>query len=239
MNNISIPKTVEAQMVHFSNLLRSIDLIGENSATMLYRNNIRNNIHEVLNKTFPLLSNELNNERKNEIVNNFFLKHCAKEAEFHKIATELVCFLQNNNFLDAALKCLMEYEWIIYNIEIAETIGMTDTKKQYYHTEMLGTEVRLNPTLKFIKLPFPLQNGYPSTGQYEHDGCFIYGLFKNSKNEVLRKKILSFDLSVLNLIIDNGISLIEDLGKYLLDDNKESLHKWISENVVNEFIYIN
>lgn len=231
-----IPKTVEIQMIKLSNSLRAIDFSDVNPSVLLYRNMIRENTHEVLDKTFPLFSKELGDERKSVIIDNFLLRHHAKEAEFHKIATELVCFIQANEFLDATLRCLIEYEWILYHIEISDALCQSYATKEYSFNTVSNMELRLNPTLKFIKLPFPIQNGIPVMNQ---SGDFIYGVFKNSKGEVLRKRMLPFDLSILNFIVDKDIFLIADLEKSVLNENKEYLHKWIIENIAEEFIALN
>lgn len=236
MNNIAIPKRVEAQMIEFCNSLRAIDFLGNDSSVLIYRNIIRDNTHEILDKTFPLFSKELGGKTKNKIVDGFLLQHNASEAEFHKIATELVCFIQNNDFVDATLRCLLEYEWILYHLEISDKPGELYITKQYLPNLASNMQLKLNPTLKFIKLPFLIQDGIPLMDQ---GGDFIYALFKNSKNEILRKRVLSFDLSILNFIVDQKISLIADLEKLILDENKEYWHKWIIQNIAEEFVSLN
>jgi len=181
MNNITIPKRVEAQMIEFCNSLRAMDFSDENPSLLVYRNIIRDNIHEILDKTFPLFSKELEGKTKNKIVDNFLLQHNANEAEFHKIATELVCFIQNNDFVDTTLRCLIEYEWVLYHLEISDALQKLHTTKQCLPNQLSNMKLNLNPTLKFIKLPFPIQDGIPIMNQC---GDFIYGLFKNSKNEI-------------------------------------------------------
>lgn len=236
MNNNKIPTKVEAQIIQFSNSLRAINYSGDNPSILLYRNIIRDNIHEILNKTFPLLSKELNTERKKIIVDNFILKHSANEAEFHKIATELICFIKTSNYLEDRLLCLIEYEWILYHIEISECLEKTQTKEQYLPPEISKMKLKLNPTLKFIKLPFLIQDGIPIMNQ---SGDYIYGLFKNSANEILRKRLFSFDLSILNYIVDKSIDLISDIEELTPKENKEYLQKWIIENITEEFISLN
>ncbi len=230
-----IPRTIEEQIDKLSESIRVIDFSGDPSIH-LYRNTIRSNIHEILDKTFPLLSKELDGENKEKIVDSFLLQHHAHEAEFHKIATELVCFIQKNNFLHTNLCSLVEYEWILYHIEITDTLCSTYIKKQYCPYEAPHMELRLNPTLKFIKLPFAIQDGIPVMNQ---SGDFIYALFKNSKNEIFRKRMFAFDLSILSCIVDKGIYVIADLEKLIADENKEYLYKWIVENITEEFIFLN
>lgn len=236
MNNITIPQKVAAQIIQLSNSLRAINYSGNKSSVLIYRNIIRDNIHEILDKTFPLLSKELDTERKKRIIDNFILEHHANEAEFHKIATELICFIKNNNYLEDHLLCLIEYEWILYHIEISDSLEKIQTTKQYLPHEISGMKLKLNPTLKFIKLPFPIQDGIPIMNQ---SGDYIYGLFKNSANEILRKRLFSFDLSILNIIVDQNFSLIADIEKLTPEENKEYLQTWIIENITEEFISLN
>ena len=70
MNNITIPQKVAAQIIQLSNSLRAINYSGNKSSVLIYRNIIRDNIHEILDKTFPLLSKELDTERKKRIIDN-------------------------------------------------------------------------------------------------------------------------------------------------------------------------
>lgn len=235
MNSIKIPAIVETRILQLSDSLRAVNFSGNDYSVGIYRNIIRANIHEVLEMVYPLLVKELGVKKKKSLVDNFLLKHHASEAEFHKIATELICFFQDSSFLDTALSCLAEYEWLLYYLEIMNIPVNTGYEKQFRPNYGCNMTLKLNPTLKFIKLPFPIQAGAPVINQ---PGDFIYGLFKSSKDEILRKRLFSFDLLILNLIIDKKIILVTDLENQVSDENKKYFQQWIIENIVEEFIFL-
>ncbi len=233
MSSYVVPAKVEFQIDKLCNLIRKVEYSGDDLSVIIYRNIVRVHVQDVLKQTFPLLSQKLDNETQKRIIDDFILNHAANEAEFHKIATELIIFIKNNNYLVGELLCLIEYEWILYNMEISEGVS----KKGYDISGLnLNTHITLNPTLEVIKLPFLIQNGTPIMNQ---SGDYIYGIFKNSKNDILRKKLFQFDLLMLNYIVDQGISLVVDIEKLMAVENKQYLYKWIAENSIEEFIFLN
>lgn len=66
----------------------------EDNTVCRYSEFIRDNVFAVLNNTFPLFCQQVDQDQLLILVDEFVVVHYASEPEFHHIATEFVSFVQ-------------------------------------------------------------------------------------------------------------------------------------------------
>lgn len=80
---------------------------------------------------FPLFCLRLHEADIHELVNDFIYHHNATQPEFHQIATELLVFIRQQDGLSANDLALLEYEWLLYAVEIDDN-DVPAPKKHHY-----------------------------------------------------------------------------------------------------------
>ncbi|CNI70167.1 hypothetical protein HB976_11455 [Yersinia mollaretii] len=194
-----------------------------------YRGFLRNHIRGVLQTAFPLLDGKLTEDQRSMLVEQFISLHDAQEPEFHQIANELIYFLQQKPWLTDELQKIMEYEWLLYDCEIADSQVPQPSDTPLQPTTIL----RINPTLQNIRLPWPVTQQGPTWTQ---SGDYLYAIYRNAQHEVLRQALGLWDIAIIEPIDKGETCRLAELGQQLTL-SPERLHAWILWNRKNGLIW--
>jgi hypothetical protein len=146
----------------------------------IYGGLLRENILEVVACSFPEFTRRTGEERLKAIVNGFVAGHPAHLPQFHHIATEFVLFAQCGG-VPASLLPILEYEWMLLDVEIAP-----DRVRPSTISPPGETCLRLNPTLRLVMLPFDItQPGWPALG--DGDQAQPHAVWRNGTHGVVTR----------------------------------------------------
>ncbi|HHR5551459.1 TPA: putative DNA-binding domain-containing protein [Klebsiella aerogenes] len=233
----SVPEILVTAESSFSSSLRAKSARDEkkSSGIFIYREIVRGNIHGVLQSVFPLFCLCLHETVTHELVNEFIYQHHASQPEFHQIATELLLFIRQQGGFSANDLALLEYEWLLYAVEIDDNDVPAPQKISLRSAERHNIAVILNPTLKIVALPFYIREG----GQeYEQSACLhYYVIYRKYNNCLYRKKVTPLDIQLLYQIKDDVT-----LGGLFQDQKIEPgipLTKWLENNINEEVLFLN
>lgn len=158
------------------------EALGERSVE-LYRQFLRGNIEEVLSHVFPLFCARLSAEQLRSRIDDFLAGHASSSPEFHHIATEFLCFSQAG--LPADLRQCLEYEWLLFSVEIDEAVVTPPSAGQATESSVFS----LNPTLACIEL------------QLDFAGLAgPYAIFRDARHQVIRKPLSALDRWLLEAL---------------------------------------
>lgn len=161
----------------------------------LYRRIIRENISGVLQNVFPLFCRCLDDAGIRDLTDAFLHQHQANQPEFHQVATELLLFIRQQPEISSNALALVEYEWLIYAVEIDDSDDPLFPKFKPKPQQIDNIEVKPNPTLKIIALPFWLKEGEPC---YEDvPALHYYALYRKNNNVLFQKKLNLADMQLL------------------------------------------
>lgn len=229
----SVPALLVSAENNFSTLLRTRNAPDELHfrGVSLYRKIVRENITSVLNSVFPLFSDRLNEDEIKEIVSMFLYQHQATQPEFHQIATELLLFMRQQDLLSAQDLALIEYEWLLYAVEIDESQVPMPQKIILESGEMPDIEIELNPTLKIVALPFPLEK---EANNKETLLIHYFALYRKYDNAVWQKKLSETEVYLLSKITDQLIQT----DSLMLFSQETSFQSWLEANNNDEIFSI-
>lgn len=225
-----VPALLANAEVEFSAQLRmrnTDDRISSRGMS-LYRKIVRENTIGVLQSVFPLFCRSLNDADMCDLIDDFLHQHQAKQPEFHQIATELLIFIRQQPDISNKVLALVEYEWLIYAVEIDDVDVPLHNKIKITQGVIDNVALKLNPTLKIISLPFSLMGGEPC---YESTRLLhYYVLYRKSNGEIYQKNLNDIDLRILL-----------EINSQEMDFNimKERLASYFSEGLFIEWIVIN
>ncbi|WP_447873217.1 HvfC/BufC family peptide modification chaperone [Serratia fonticola] len=193
----SVPVLLANAEKSFSDQLRARNS-GErvySQGISLYRKIVRENINGVLQSVFPLFCDCLKEASVRNLIDDFLHQHHANQPEFHQIATELLLFIRQLSDISSKVRALIEYEWLIYSVEIDESDVPIPHKMRLQSKQINNVEIKMNPTLKIITLPFCLNEGVLSD---KGEGLLnYYALYRKRNNEIFMKKLNQDDLRFL------------------------------------------
>lgn len=196
-NKSEVPASLAIAETQFSSMLRSqyVDKNISSHGLLLYRDIIRGNIHRVLQNAFPFFCIRSSDFQLSTLVDDFIFLHHASQPEFHQIATELLLFIRNQGNLSACDLALLEYEWLIYSIEIDDSTVPKPQEITITVDDMHQIKIIPNPTLKLVSLPFKIIDGEP----YYHDGSLshYYAIYRKYNGELYQKCLGHIDLFLL------------------------------------------
>ncbi|MGG7955217.1 putative DNA-binding domain-containing protein [Klebsiella aerogenes] len=233
----SAPEVLVTAESSFSSRLRAKSERDEKktSGIFIYREIVRENIHGVLQSVFPLFCFRLHETLTHELVNEFIYQHHASQPEFHQIATELLLFIRQYDDFSANDLALLEYEWLLYAVEIDDNDVPVPKKISLQPAERHNIAVMLNPTLKIVALPFYISDG---DQVYEPSACLhYYVIYRKYNNCLYRIKVTPLDIQLLYQIKDDVT-----WGGLLQDQKIESgipLTKWLENNINEEVLFLN
>lgn len=200
-----------------------------------YQDLVRQNLKEVLKCTFPIFYQMLSVFQLRELTERFLNEHSAEEPEFHHIATEWMRFMQAQPDMSARLLALMEYEWVLFSIEISPyQVAVPFDFSVEELGDFEGVTIRLNPTLIAITLPFILggDNGY----ELSHKDI-SYAVYRKHNHDLCHKKLSLFDRYLINSVVANKAKSVgelkEDFSAYL---TPETFRDWLLHNAAAELI---
>lgn len=229
----SVPALLVAAENNFSALLRSRSAPNELHfrGISLYRKIVRENISGVLNSVFPLFNARLNKADINEIVDMYLYQHQATQPEFHQIATELLLFMRQQSQLSVQELALIEYEWLLYAVEIDESEIPTPKNIILETGEIPNIEIELNPTLKIVALPFPLEK---EANNKETSLIHYFAIYRKYDNAVWQKKLSETEVYLLSKITDQLIQT----DSLMLFSQETSFQSWLEANNNDEIFSI-
>ncbi|WP_455820937.1 HvfC/BufC family peptide modification chaperone [Pseudomonas cerasi] len=227
-----VPNSLTHHIRDFADKLREKHTTCQDATIINYRSFLRGNIIGVIEKTFPIFNNQLGKKRVCHLVDEFLATHGAEEAEFHHIATEFLIFLRAGKNLETENLQLVEYEWVLFCVEIDPADVSTMSATEIYSTT--SHRAYCNPTLKCIRLNSAITKDELTEDKKQE--CHSYGIFRNKENEVMKKKLTPFDHSMLYLIIERNITNLSELEKQLPAQHRTRLAEWIDYNQKINFI---
>lgn len=219
------PAELTRHICEFSAQLRARQAISAPASVRNYREFLRANITGVIAGVFPLFSQQAGSARVEDLAAAFLAGHGAVEAEFHQIATEFVLFIHHRDDLTSDERQLIEYEWVLFCVEIDPSSVMASAVDPADRRSAAGMTLVLNPTLHCLRLPFALSAGQPV--RCDPAETLIYAIFRNRRDEVLQKQLLSFDRTLLHLCLDCGLSTLDDLRRQLPAGDARHLDRWL------------
>lgn len=233
-----VPDSLLAAENNFSIKLRASNKEGDlyPYGMLLYRKIVRENIVNVLNSVFPIFYLRLNNEEIRKLANDFVEQHHANQPEFHQIATELLLFMHQRTDLSTVEQSLIEYEWLIYALEIDESHVPVPKQVAVESLNTCQTQVKVNPTLRMVVLPFLLKDGEP---RYEvKPQLHYYALYRKYDNTLFQKKLSITDVQLLQEAGNAGVMVEIMKDKAAHHINPQPLLQWLESNNNDEVISI-
>lgn len=233
-----VPDSLLVAEKNFSVKLRISNTEGSlySHGMLLYRKIVRENIVNVLKSVFSIFCRRLNNEGIRKLANDFVQQHHANQPEFHQIATELLLFMRQRTDLSKVDQSLIEYEWLIYALEIDESHVPVPKQVAVESLDTCQTQVKVNPTLRMVVLPFLLKDGEPRyvTKLELH----YYALYRKHDNTIFQKALGITDIQLLQEVGNVGIMVETLKDKAAHHINTKSLLQWLKTNNNDEVISI-
>lgn len=231
----AVPDSMQAAENDFSAHLRACSQKDGTSSQglNLYRTNVRENVISVLLCVFPIFCRSLKAEEIRMFADAFIMQHQATRPQFHQLATELLIFIHNSPEAVGDNLCVIEYEWLIYSLEIDEReIPLPDIRGGE-HMNLHNVDVVVNPTLRVVALPFQLTEG---GGSYKGKSCeYYYAIYRKHNNTLYHKKVDIYDIQLLQEVSKAGIS-VEMLYKTGSCLTMSKFKLWLAENNKDEVI---
>lgn len=223
MRHPCMPTETVAAMREFSHALRIPVYGGENAAVQRYRDFLRSSVREVLAATFPLLSSVLNEHKKTVLAERFLGLHGASQPAFPRLADELVSFVQQHQLLSADELALMEYDWVLFDCEMAQASVPSVSTASLTGSTLLHA----NPVMHIIRLPWKMTLSGPLWSQ---KGDYIYALYRDARFQIMLKELSGLDTAVLGTILSQARLPLWELERQSETDSGDIVREWILNN---------
>ncbi|UWZ97062.1 putative DNA-binding domain-containing protein [Vibrio splendidus] len=192
----------------------------EDNTVCRYSEFIRDNVFAVLNNTFPLFCQQVDQDQLLILVDEFVVVHYASEPEFHHIATEFVSFIQRrtqpmgmsslsdlsiltaSHDLTADQLAVLEYEWCAFCVEIdasKQVLPMSWMGDFHIDEQQLQLGLLVNQTMKLVQVPF-LVHGESLTFLTRRRHPIYYAIYRDSDQRVNTIKLREIDLAIIQII---------------------------------------
>ncbi|MEZ9432747.1 putative DNA-binding domain-containing protein [Vibrio lentus] len=186
----------------------------EDNAVCRYSEFIRDNVFGVLNNTFPLFCQQVDQDQLLMLVDEFVVVHYASEPEFHHIATEFVSFVQRRtqpmyiSSLTAAHEltddqlAVWEYEWCAFCVEIdssKQVLPLSRTRDFHVDERQLQLGMLVNSTMKLVQVPFII-HGESLTFLTQRRYPVYYAIYRDSDQRVNTIKLREIDVAIIQII---------------------------------------
>lgn len=201
----------------------------EDNTVCRYSEFIRDNVFAVLNNTFLLFCQQVDQDQLLILVDEFVVVHYASEPEFHHIATEFVIFVQRrtqpmyisslaatHQLTDDQL-AVLEYEWCAFCVEIDSTIEVLPTSadqaleiSEQHHR--IGLSV--NTTMKLVQVPF-LVHGESLTFLTQRRHPVYYAIYRDSDQRVNTIKLREIDVAIIQMIQQHTSQSLADIKQII------------------------
>ncbi|MED7818629.1 MULTISPECIES: HvfC/BufC family peptide modification chaperone [unclassified Francisella] len=207
---------------------------SSDKSVQMYRDFIIQNISSVLENTFPYFSSYLSLDLKDQIIKIFLEQNSSFDPAFHQIATELLVCSKSVKMSEQLSK-LMEFEWLLYAIEISESKISQSSKINKDIKFSNIKEININPTLELISLPFDANNLDYNIDAKEEQSYIVY---RDLDHHTHYQNISPIEFAMISSILERGIEVFELTDFKNLDDRyKKYLIKqlvvWNNQNIIN------
>ncbi|ALR78692.1 putative DNA-binding domain-containing protein [[Enterobacter] lignolyticus] len=234
----AVPASLAAAQAEFSARLRASGA-ADKSCTRgmtLYRNIIRENISDVLQNVFPLFCCKRDKSAVYQLVDRFVNQHHSTQPEFHQIATELLLFVREKELLSPYDLALVEYEWLIYAVEIDDSEVPFPQPIRQKPARLHNVDVIPNPTLRIIALPFWLKEGEPCDEEIPLHN--YYAVYRKHNNEIYQKRLHLTDVHLLSGLNNQttAVSLEQLQTQVACSFSTLPLHVWLEANNNDELL---
>ncbi|MFS1906025.1 putative DNA-binding domain-containing protein [Vibrio lentus] len=192
----------------------------EDNAMCRYSEFIRDNVFGVLNNTFPLFCQQVDQDQLLMLVDEFVVVHYASEPEFHHIATEFVSFVQRrtqpmyisslsdlstlsaSHELTADQLAVLEYEWCAFCVEIdssKQVLPLSRTRDFHVDERQLQLGLLVNSTMKLVQVPFIIHDE-SLTFLTQRRYPVYYAIYRDSDQRVNTIKLREIDVAIIQII---------------------------------------
>lgn len=160
-----------------------------------YSDMLRANTLDVVSSMFPRFAARRGEKALAQDVDEFVRSFGATRAQFMHLSTEFVRFSQGR-FADPITRTLLEYEWMLFSVEVSEELV---TAPPDGWTAGSLAELRLNPTLQLIAVPFDLDAEDAEAERMigEDRSPFVYAVYRTPDHRVLTQSLGGIDIGVL------------------------------------------
>lgn len=165
-----------------------------------YSDMLRANVLDVVSSMFPRFSAWRGQTDLAQDVDDFVRNFGASHAQFMHVSTEFVRFSEGR-LPDPIARVLLEYEWVLFSAEVSEE--RVPAPPAGWIAGSLA-DVRLNPTLQLLALPFDLD---ANAAEFErmHDELrppFVYAVYRTADHRVLTRSLTAVDINVFRELTD-------------------------------------
>jgi hypothetical protein len=160
-----------------------------------YSDMMRANILDVVTSMFPRFAARRGQEVVVRDVDEFVRNFGATRAQFMHISTEFVRFSEGR-FDDPVTRTLLEYEWTLFAVEVSDSHVIPPPADR---TARSLADIRLNPTLQLIAVPFDLDVADATAEQMarEDRSPFIYAVYRTHDHVVVTQSLSEIDVGAL------------------------------------------
>ena len=228
---MDMPDNLKFKMQKFTISIRYDDT--DDQSIKMYRSFIVENIYGVIKNTFPYFNSYADEQLKNKLIEHFLKKNHSFDPAFHQIATELLKCSKNIQMSEQLSK-LIEFEWLIFSIEISNS-EIYENNKVPNNIDFFDIKsIDINPTLEFIALPFNPGDLVNNMNIKEES---IYIVYRNLDHRTYYQEIQPIEFAMISSLLEKGIETFNltdfkelegSYKKYLI----EKLISWHNSNIV-------
>lgn len=206
------PKVMQADIAQLCARVRA----GEE---VLYGRLLRENILGVITCSFPAFSRRAGADKLAAWVDAFIGSHAATLPSFHQIASEFLLFAQSAPDFSAALMPVVEYEWVLLDVEIDPAC----VKPAPAAVCDIDTLVTLNPTLRLLMLPFD------ATGEEwpMQDQPMPHAVWRNGAHGIVTRALSREDCLLIDQLRESAPTSPGDLARHVVIDPPGDVTAWI------------
>jgi hypothetical protein len=179
-----------------------------------YGGMLRTNVLSVVKSVFPRFSARRGEKALAQDVDDFVRFFGAEHAQFMHISTEFVRF-SDGRISDVVTRTLLEYEWALFSVEVSEARVVTSSRAALQQL----SDVRLNPTLQLIAVPFDLNADDAEAERMigENRPPFVYAVYRTADHYVVTKSLSVVDITYLQAMTGATQTTSDDHSAWIDD----------------------
>lgn len=184
----------------------------------LYKDLVFNNLDSILQSTFPVTHDILNEDLWHNLIRDFLKNHQAHTPLFHKIPEEFLYYLEHerDNSLDPPyLYELMHYEWVELAVELLDVPPPNVINAE---TDLLKGKPIISPLAWILQYNYPVHKIGPNFLPSKKEATFLI-VYRNAEDEVQFTEINMITAKLLELIKHDpditGLKALEKIAKEL------------------------
>ena len=232
------PMVLQSEVVAMTEAIRATTTTTNTPGIRHYRQCIRGNILDVLSTTYVSTCRYLSDLEREALIDDFMVYHSATAPEFHHIATELLVFVTNAQWLSPWVLKVMEYEWLLLKIEI-DPVHITKRPPLSQNPIPDDCRVTPNPTLHCIQLPFslPLDDNEYHTIAKDDSRVYCYMMCRDHEHDIIYKELDDIDREIMPLLCQsNGMDWVDIHLRHALHVSETELINWLYQTHNMQFI---